>query len=360
MRLRVLQAAQKPLPWILFLAFQLLSLKMIKNNPQLVEEYYSSFFYPLLFQIQSRFFAFFSFSLGDLFYALALLLFLYNCYRYFKYKKQNFKWLFFNLIILVSLIHFFFYMSWGLNYFRIPLHQKLNYTLDYTEESLTKTLLYHLDQTHRLRQQLNTADSLAVVAPYNKKKIIGLIQENYTVPFHTQKKVTPFGKVSWWSYLLSYAGYGGYLNPFTLESQINNLQPPLSFVSTAAHEMAHQCGIAAEDEANFIAFYILAQHTDPYLRFSAHAFAVRYLYYDLYRFSPETAKEIRYQMHPGLLKDFEKIAIFWKQFENPFEPYLKQFYHQFLVANGQKKGLKSYSAIVGYLVAHCEENSTLK
>ena len=356
---RVFHTIQKPLPWLLFLSFQLLSISKLKNNPQWVEEYYSSFFYPLLFQIQSGFFAFFSFSLGDLFYAVGLILFLYNCYRYFIYNNHKINW-FYNLIILVALVHFLFYMSWGLNYFRVPLHQKLNYTLNYKQQSLTKTLRYHLDKTHQLRQQLNTADSSAVVAPHSKNRLIALIQENFTVPAPTLKKVTPFGKTSWWSYLLSYAGYGGYLNPFTLESQINSLQPPLSFVTTAAHEMAHQFGIAAEDEANFMAFYTLAHHPDAYLQFAAHAFAVRYLYSDLYRFNPEMAKEIRYQMHSGLLKDFEKLTAFWKQFENPFEPYLKQFYHQFLVVNGQKRGLQSYSAIVGYLVAHYKENNTLK
>lgn len=351
--------AQKTLPWLLFLVLQLLCLKILRNNPPWVEQYYSSFFYPLLYQIQSRFFTFFSFSLGDLFYALALLLFLYKCYRYFVYKTKEFNSFFSNLIILVALVHFLFYVSWGLNYFRIPLHQKLNYTLTYTEENLAKTLLYHIDKTHYLRQKLNTPDSLAVLVPYYKKKLIALIQENYTTPVQTLKKVTPYGKVSRWSYLLSYAGYGGYLNPFTLESQINGLQPKLSFISTAAHEMAHQWGIAAEDEANFLAFFTLANHPDLYLQYSAHAFAVRYLYNDLYRFDPEKAIQIKNQIHPGLLKNYEELTAFWKAFENPFEPHLKQFYHQFLLINGQKKGMKSYSAIVGYLVAYFEENSTL-
>ena len=48
-------------------------------------------------------------------------------------------------------------------------------------------------------------------------------------------------------------GYAGYLNPFTLEAQVNMLGCQKStYPITIAHEMAHQLGYAAENEANFI------------------------------------------------------------------------------------------------------------
>ena len=49
-------------------------------------------------------------------------------------------------------------------------------------------------------------------------------------------------------------GFSGYINPFTLEAQINMKIPKLNYITTASHEMAHQLGISNESEANFVAF----------------------------------------------------------------------------------------------------------
>ena len=50
---------------------QLSFLRIISSYPSKVEALYSSLFYPYLFTFQSTFFNFFSFSLGDIFYAIA-------------------------------------------------------------------------------------------------------------------------------------------------------------------------------------------------------------------------------------------------------------------------------------------------
>ena len=57
-------------------------------------------------------------------------------------------------------------------------------------------------------------------------------------------------------------GFSGYLNPFTLEAHINSTLPKISLPITIAHEMAHQNGIAAENDANFMGFKQCYTHTD--------------------------------------------------------------------------------------------------
>ena len=49
-------------------------------------------------------------------------------------------------------------------------------------------------------------------------------------------------------------GYGGYLNPLPLRHKSIRVNLKLRVLKvTAAHEIAHQLGYAAEEEANFIA-----------------------------------------------------------------------------------------------------------
>ena len=340
---------------------QLSFLRIISSYPSKVEALYSSLFYPYLFTFQSTFFNFFSFSLGDIFYAIAVILLMIYLIRSIIFKRLFSKTILVDLLIALNLIYFFFYLSWGLNYYRIPLYQKLKYDLNYSEAELENTLIHYVQETNILHEKLSQSNDLPVETPYSKTELLSLIKKEYKVPYADFQASRPLGKNSLWSLTLSYAGYAGYLNPFTLESQINRLLPKLSFVTTAAHEMAHQFGIAAEDEANYIAFYSLIDHSDEYLRFAAHAFALRYLYYEYSKTnSDESAKRIRDQIHPGLLKNFRILSEFWNQYRNPFEPYFKKVYNRFLIANGQKKGLKSYNAMVGYLVAYHRENHTVE
>ena len=76
---------------------------------------------------------------------------------------------------------------------------------------------------------------------------------------------------------LSYMGFSGYINPFTLEANINYNIPKISFPVTICHEIAHQIGYAFEDEANYIAIKVLSNSNDNFLKYSGNLMAVQYL-----------------------------------------------------------------------------------
>ena len=89
----------------------------------------------------------------------------------------------------------------------------------------------------------------------------------------------------------SVSNNSGYLNPLTLESHVNKNIPAFNYITTAAHEMAHQLGIAAENEANFIAFYTSINNPDPFIKFSGYSFGLKYCYADLYKLNQKKAKD---------------------------------------------------------------------
>ena len=153
-------------------------------------------------------------------------------------------------------------------------------------------------------------------------------------------------------------GYAGYLNPFTLESQVNKRLPKHSYITTSAHEMAHQLGFASESEANFIAFYTSIKNSDPFIQFSGISFALRYCYGELYKANPNRARKIIAQLHTGILKNFQQLSNFWKTYQNPFEPYIKKGYDSYLKANGQKKGILSYNDMVSLVIAYFKKKDS--
>ncbi len=67
---------------------------------------------------------------------------------------------------------------------------------------------------------------------------------------------------------MTYTHIAGVYSYFTGEANINVTFPDYTLPFTAAHELAHQRGIAREDEANFIAFLVCRASDDPYIRYS--------------------------------------------------------------------------------------------
>ncbi|MDA8849855.1 DUF3810 domain-containing protein, partial [Flavobacteriaceae bacterium] len=250
---------------------QWLALKWSKNNSEWIETNYSQKIYPLIFKSHRFFFENIPFSFGDLIYLVAIISFIGSLIYLFKSPLNRLRTYLFRGLAYVSLIHLIFQLSWGLNYYRLPLNKTLAYDLTYNETQLIETLEKLIQTTNLLHEQLSNEDSIPVKIPYSKDTISSIIERNFMFT-KEQYTVQPFLKNSLWNTVLSYMGYSGYLNPLTLESHVNKNIPAFNYITTAAHEMAHQLGIAAENEANFIAFYTSINNPDPFIKFSGYSF----------------------------------------------------------------------------------------
>lgn len=334
--------------------------KVLAHYPEFVETYYSKGLYPIISKIFRYVLGWLPFSFGDLLYALALI---YAVRWLFKNRKRFLKdtkqW-FVDVFAAVSLMYFAFHLFWGLNYHRMPLHENLNLNHDYTTEQLvfvTKKLIeksnaYHLKITHN--------DTLKVDIPYSKSDIFKRSPNGY----NNLKRVFPHLeyhppsiKKSLFSYPLTYMGFSGYLNPLTNEAQVDALIPVFRFPTTTAHEMAHQLGYAAENEANFIGFMATINNDDLYFRYSGYTFGLRFCLNEIYRRDPDLYKTMVADVNKGILKNYEEVRLFWKAYKNPAEPFFKIFYSNFLKANKQEKGMESYSYVVALLVNYLEKEA---
>ena len=214
--------------WILIflLPVQWLSIHLIKNQSLWIEQIYSQKVYPLLFKLQRFFVSALPFSFGELAYGLSVVYIVWNLVQLFK-RKLKARTLIVNTIAVASLLSLCFHLLWGLNYYRIPLNEKLNYNLEYNEDQLEKTLKSIIESTNKLHQSLTPSDSVAVQIPYSKMEIKEQLQSNFHFKL-ADFKTQPYLKNSLWSTVLSYMGFAGYLNPLTLESQVNRKTPKLN------------------------------------------------------------------------------------------------------------------------------------
>lgn len=341
---------KKTTTWVWYSAIPLwLLILFAQKNPEIVEKYYSRFFYPLGFSLHHFFMNSIPFSLGDLCYLLLIFYSIKTIVKksaYWKIKPFQF---FLDIGTIVIITAWIFHLSWGFNYHRLPLNEQLNIPIKYSKKDLEICMDKIIERSNYWHQQLVSSDTLKVKLPFSKdeapRKTILYDPIHKKTVFHNLKV-----KKSLLSLPLSYMGYAGYLNPFTLESQVNAKMPVQSLIMTSLHETAHQLGYASEKEANFIAYLSAIKHENPHIQYTGNTFAFRYLYSELYKLDSDLAMEKLNQLNPGILKDFREVARFWKQYENPFEIIFEKTYDGYLKANGQKSGIKSYNEMIGLVI----------
>ena len=108
------------------------------------------------------------------------------------------------------------------------------------------------------------------------------------------------------SELMNYTHITGVYSYFTGEANIDIAFPDYTIPFTAAHELAHQRGIAREDEANFIAFLVCTESDDPYIRYSGYLYVYNYVASALYKTDYELYKSAYFSLPEDIR--LEKIA----------------------------------------------------
>ncbi|MCM5663126.1 DUF3810 domain-containing protein [Galbibacter mesophilus] len=339
---------------------QYILVKWLAGYPEFIEKYYSNFLYQFISKGFRYTFGWIPFSIGDLFYTLLVVFiirFLILKGKYFFYSTRVF---FREVFFVISFIYFVFHLFWGLNYYRLPIHKKLNLSSDYTSEELYDFTEKLIEKSNTIHSKLVADDSIMVKIPYSKAEIYNKTMDGYRV---LGKEIPAFSyhpksiKTSLYSTALTYMGYSGYLNPFTNEAQVNGLQVDFKYPTVSCHEQAHQIGYSAENEANFIAFLAATANEDLYFQYSGYIYVLRYCLGEVKRRDIKKFEEYNEIVHGGIIKNYIEVANFWKRHKTKAEPAFKQTYNNFLKANNQKEGLKSYSYVVALLVNYYKDKT---
>ena len=158
------------------------------------------------------------------------------------------------------------------------------------------------------------------------------------------------------SRLMSYLDFTGFFFPFTGEANVNTDYPPSLFASTVAHELAHQRGVAKEQEANFVAVLACLSYGDPDYIYSAALLAYIHLNNALVTADPAAASAIRQELNEAVERDLAANSRYWAQFETPVQTASNRVYETFLQSYDQTLGLKSYGACVDLLVNYYDDD----
>ena len=330
----------------------------MKQHPEHVETYYSLGVFPILSKLLNTALRWIPFSVGDLMYSVLILFIVYWVIKNRKRLRTEPKAWSLNVLCFASVLYFMFHLCWGYNYYREPLHTTLHLNPKYTTAQLKSVTNKLVLKTNKLHFAITKDSLLKTTLPYAFSELTEISHKGYS---QLEKQYPSFKhegkntKKSLFSTPLTYMGFSGYVNPFTLEAQINAVMPRNSMPSTIAHEQAHQLGYAAENEANFIGFLACIYNEDLYFNYAGYKFALRYCLRELSKRDFDAYDSTLCTINPGILEDYQEAFEFWSAYKNPLEPLFKEFYSHFLKANNQAKGIESYSYVVALLVDYLQD-----
>ena len=338
----------------LLLIPQVLILSYFKNNPRIVEEYYSEFIYQYIFKFYSMLFSGFSIAIGDLLVLLALISSIIYFIFFFRFKINDF----INVFAVISITIFLFYSLWGLNYFKTPLLSKLDIG-EIKYESLQTTLDRLIDDANEAHLLLGDEDSTLENLEFDKEKIISELKLDNIKKFD-KISTTKFAKKSIIPKIFLYQGVSGYINPFTLEAIVVEEIPSIDFSITVLHEQAHQLGYAAEEDANFLAFISSINNQDPLIKYSGYVFGLSYLLNEIQINHNDDLSSFTDKINSGIIEDINSRRKFWQKYSNNIINSLQNVLYDFyLKSNNQKAGIASYSRIVNHIINYYENNRSL-
>lgn len=345
----------------LFLVIQWAGIQLLSKFPLFVERYYSNGIYPFLSSIYQFIFSWVPFSVGDIFYICLIIIGLKSIYTLIKTKSFQLKSSMLKFGAFLSVVYLIFNINWGLNYYRQPVHEKLNFELnEYSESELvafTEKLITKLNAVHL---QMVKNDTLIYESGKTLKEIKAesiLVYSEFETTFHQFKHNSIAVKSSLISTPLAYMGFGGYLNPFTNEAQVNYLTPLNAYPATVCHELAHQIGIGPESEANFVGYLAGINSSNLHFQYAGYLNAVRYCLNEIYYNNEAQFEALKTTLNPGINKDIENQQAHWEAYQNWTEKYFEFFYDHFLKANNQEDGIKSYSKMVVLLINYYKINN---
>jgi len=342
--------------WILLILFTIL-IKFSSLYPGFIERYYSNGFYVFISRLQRLLFGWIPFSIGDLvygFFILVILVKLWQLIRVIFKKKFNRHYLLSGLkqiIFFILFIYVFFYLFWGLNYSRKNIATQLDLKMTAYSPGELDTL------TTVLEERLNYYASYITDKRDSFYKKKNLFRES-DLAFQLGAKEYPFLdyetrsiKPSLFSYAGNFLGFQGYYNPFSGEGQVNTTVPIFIQPFVTCHEIGHQVGFGKENEANFAGFLACRLHPSPVFRYSVYFDMFNYAVNELYRQDSSKAKSYLEKLDPLVKKDREELKNFFRKYKNPIEPVIMWAYNEYLVANNQPSGKKTYSEVIGFLIA---------
>lgn len=253
-----------------------------------------------------------------------------------------------------------FFIGFAPAYRGTPLDKKLGIERrDVSAEELYKTAIILSEKINAEQSEIVYGNDGFSVMPYgidemNEKllKAYDKVCDKYGFVQRLESRVKPVML----SEPMSYTHITGVYTFFTGEANLNVNFPDYTLPYTAAHELAHQRGIAREDEANFLAFLVCIESYDPYIRYSAYLNLYEYVASALSSADRTLYLKAAATLPALVLTEQSAYYDFFEKYRDSAASEISETVNNtFLIMHGTE-GVKSYGMVVDLAVAYYSSN----
>ena len=258
------------------------------------------------------------------------------------------------LACLCLSVWWFYCTMWGVNY----------YADGFQEKSGIYAQAVSVDELERVAREF--AESLATLSDQVRRDENGVfaierdeifdyspyIYDNISQEFSFLANNDRIPKRMFFSRLFSRMNFTGFYTPFTGESNLNVDSPVCLLPANISHELAHQRGIASEQECNFLAILAATTCDNAAYRYSGYLMGYIHLGNALYRADRERWQAVYALLPQEVIADLRYHSAYWAQFEGKTAEVSKKIYDTTLKGYGQSDGIQSYGTVVDLLVAY--------
>ncbi len=372
--------------WRHWLLLVLLLLVILAKMIPLWGFIYTTRIYPIIGTLLSPISGFFPFAVGDIFIALSIAwVIFYPIYeiglrkklarRYFflaakkgSYPKK--KVVFGRVAEYLLWVYAWFYIAWGLNYSQPNIYDRIGMKPVEVSEAKFKAFAYqYADSLNALSISSDIAGSSifsdSIVDDGLKNRVRDAILKEYhkigykegiNAPFNQH----PHAKTMVFTPLSSMSGVTGSMGPFFCEFTLNGDILPHDYPATYAHEFAHFLGVANEGEANFYSYIVCTASADKQVRFSGYYHIFFHVLNNVFDILGEKEGE-RFLKHirPEIIQLAKSDRRYWLSKRckalDAAQDIIFDFY---LKGNHVAEGRKSYSGVIGLILAWEEKKNT--
>ena len=201
------------------------------------------------------------------------------------------------------------------------------------------------------------------VMPYSFKEMNDKLIEAYDLFSENHDFINNFYsrlKPVMLSEAMSYAHITGIYTFFTGESNLNISFPDYTIPYTAAHELAHQRGIAREDEANMMAFLVCIESDDAYIRYCAYVNMYEYVANALYKADKELYREVYAELDRSVYNEQIAYSKFFKKYSQSVTSQVSGAVNNAYLQSQGTDGKKSYGMVVDLAVAYFKDRDMIE
>ena len=243
---------------------------------------------------------------------------------------------------------------WGVNYYADGFQEKSGiYAQPVEVEKLEQVTRYFAENLSELSDQIPRDENGVFAVPQDEIFAESThIYDNISQEFPFLEREDRVPKKMVFSRLFSAMNFTGFYSPYTGESNLNVDSPACLLPANIAHELAHQRGIASEQECNFLAIAASTSSDSVVYQYSGYLMGYIHLGNALYRADREKWEAVYSLLPEEVVTDLRYHSAYSDQFDSVVATVSEKIYDTTLKTYGQTDGIQSYGTVVDLLVAY--------